>query len=165
FSPAHGRDVTRQFGIELRQVFDGLPMRIAFTGTQAILAYYSRVPVAIEATTGLTDSAIAHQPLLKRGRVGHEKNASFPYLLKTRKVQILFSASKETWDSLAAYIPVGEIDFGEARMTLMRWDRPVLETLKRRGAKFDDFEVGLDQYLSIIGTLPDSLVRQDYGRS
>ncbi|MCE9600297.1 MAG: hypothetical protein K8S54_20225 [Spirochaetia bacterium] len=67
---------------------------IAFVGAQAALAYYWFPLTAIEAETGLTDKTIARTPLEKRGKVGHEKQASIAYL-RERKVNLLLRPSTE----------------------------------------------------------------------
>ncbi|MBE7412675.1 MAG: hypothetical protein L6Q54_13620 [Leptospiraceae bacterium] len=67
-----------------REVFIKNQIRIAFGGSQAIFAYYTDSPFAIEVETGLTDSYIARLPLNKRGRIGHEKNSPLNYLLERK---------------------------------------------------------------------------------
>lgn len=68
---------------------------IAFVGAQAALAYYWFPVTAIEAETGLTDKAIARTPIEKRGKIGHEKQASIAYL-RERKVNVLLRPSTES---------------------------------------------------------------------
>ena len=69
----------------IAKYFDGLPVRIAFLGTEARVMYMARIPVAIESDTGLTDGTISHQKLKKRGRIGHEKRADLQYLIGQRR--------------------------------------------------------------------------------
>lgn len=134
YTPAE-RAKARALGLEMRRQFDGLPVRLAFSGMTAIEVYESRVPVAIEAETGLTDSFIAHQPLRVRGRVGHEKHAPPRYLIDTRRVHFFLSPTKEIRDTLAAYVPDVPARFGWLNAQVLTWDPPVMEELKRRGVE------------------------------
>ncbi|MCC6275594.1 MAG: hypothetical protein IT569_07040 [Leptospiraceae bacterium] len=77
-----------------RNIFVESKIKIAFGGAQAIFAYYTESPLAIEAETGLTDYYIAHLPLEKRGRIGHEKRAPLFYL-KARGVHIHLNPPEE----------------------------------------------------------------------
>jgi len=164
YYPPQERLESRQLGLALRRALDGLPARAAMTGGQAILAYYSRLPVVIETSSGITDSAIAHQPLLRRGRVGHEKPASLHYLIDVRRVHLLFALWSYFPDTLEPYIPFEEVRIGDHSMTALNWDPEIMGALRRSGAYVGDFEGELDRYLRLLPTLPDSTVRADYAR-
>lgn len=81
------RTLLRETALALRPVLIRANPRIAFVGAQAAFAYYWYPLFAIEAETGLTDKAIASQPVEQRGKVGHEKNAD-PAYLRSRHVHI-----------------------------------------------------------------------------
>lgn len=70
------------------QAFENL--RVAFFGAQAHFVYYLRPAYALESTTGLTDYQLARTKLNTRGRIGHEKTASFELLLE-RKIDLVLS--------------------------------------------------------------------------
>jgi len=126
---------TRRDGLTLRRYFAGLPVRIAFVGSQAELVYYARPAVAIECGTGLTDRWIAHQRLLKRGRVGHEKLAPVPYLLQ-RKVDFTIRHFAGATLGLDQYLRMVPIDFDTIPGRIVHRDPALLAELARRGARF-----------------------------
>ncbi|MCB1176969.1 MAG: hypothetical protein KDK36_05260, partial [Leptospiraceae bacterium] len=78
--------------LPLSSIFRELNVKIAFGGAQAIFAYYTDAPVAIEVSSGLTDAYIARLPVKKRGKIGHEKSVSRKYL-RRRGVNISFDSS------------------------------------------------------------------------
>ncbi|MCB1165333.1 MAG: hypothetical protein KDK33_04210 [Leptospiraceae bacterium] len=62
-------------------------VRLAFHGAAAFLIYYMDPVYALEASTGLTDARLARRRLDKRGRIGHEKEATLDYM-RERKVNV-----------------------------------------------------------------------------
>jgi hypothetical protein len=142
----------------------GLPITVAFLGTEARLMYEARIPVAIESETGLTDRAIAHQPLAERGRIGHEKRASVPYLVRTRRAHFATARLAPELLKLGRYIPQRTIQFGPVGAFILHWDPVVMGELRRRGAVFDDFPAYLDRFLASASTLPTEELRDDYER-
>jgi len=155
---------SRAFGLELRRLFAGLPMRVAFCGGQAVLAYYSRAPLGIETATGLTDSTIAHQPLGGRGRPGHEKTTPIPYLL-ARGTHVWMYTGTLLSDSLAQYIPLVPLELDTLAVMAITWDPPVMDALLARGAKVPDFLGTLDQFIRLMPALPDSAVAAAYEKT
>lgn len=154
----------RAFGLRLRQYFRGLPVRAAFCGGQAILAYYSQAPLAIESATGLTDPFIAHQRLDRRGRVGHEKGTPIPYLIARRAHFCMWTGT--LWaDSLASYLPLVRLKLDTLVVTVITWDPPVIAELERRGAVVDDFPAALDEYRPLIPVAPVEQVREVYEKA
>jgi len=151
-------------GERLRQYAAGLPLRLSFGGAQAIVAYASEAPVAIESTTGLTDRWIARRPLAARGRVGHEKPAPWLYLIGTRRAHLVPGRSRILDDTLAAYVPPLTVWIEDDPFTLLTWDPPLMDALAERGARVPGFVAGLDEFLGEIGALPDSVVRVEYAR-
>jgi len=158
------RERTAAIGHELARMFEGVPVRVAFRGAQAILAYESRAAVAIEATTGLTDSLVAHQRLTERGRVGHEKKAPYLYLIERRHVHLLIDNSPGLRDTLGAFVPAVFVHLGGLDGWVLWWDPPVMEALARRGARFADFPAYLDGYSERMPAMDDARVRADYVR-
>jgi hypothetical protein len=159
-----GRHRTAEIGKELGRMFRGLPVRIAFRGAQAILAYESRAPVAIEAMTGLTDSLVAHQTLAQRGRVGHEKAAPYLYLIEQRHVHLLIDNSPGLRDTLGTYVPAVFVHLGRLDGWILWWDPEIMAALAGRGARFADFPAYLDGYLDRMPELDDARVASDYVR-
>ena len=152
----------RRHGEILRAYFEGLPVCVAFLGGEARLVYYSRPRVAIECATGLTDRYVAHQPLLRRARVGHEKIAPLDYLIRRRRAHFVLGASDAKVLHVYGSVPIEEIRFGETAGLLLHWDPALMPRLRQRGALFGDFPAILDGYLAEMPGLPDSTVRLDY---
>jgi hypothetical protein len=155
---------SRAFGRYLRDLFDGLPVRMAFCGGQAVLAYHSQVPLAIETATGLTDAVIARQPLEARGRVGHEKKTPIPYLIERRTHFWMYSGSLLS-DSLATYIPLVPIQLDTLTVMAITWDPAVMRALRERGAQVPDFEATLDQLAATLPALGDDEARMAYEKA
>ena len=57
---------------------------------------------------------------------------------------------------LPSQVPAVGILFDDVRGTMLRWDGPLLEKLRARGARFPDFPARLDEYLAGADALPDS---------
>jgi len=121
----------------LRDCLQGTQATLLVQGGQASLAYYARYPIAIE-RHGLTDETIAHSKIAVRGRPGHEKFATWEYLVQ-RHVQLRVN-----------YLPVRNVP----RYTLFTlpgvtgeiviYDRPFMERFKQcAGANFLDFPAWL----------------------
>lgn len=147
----------------LRRYFEGLPVRVAFYGTQARMAYKVGFPVAIESHAGLTDAFVARLKLRERGRVGHEKPAPIDYLILKRKVHFTFS--EEPQERLELMIPRVIVDFDEGvQGQVLHWDPALMQELARRGARFPDFLGTLDAYLRNIDALPLEHVAGDYAQ-
>ncbi|MBV8763123.1 MAG: hypothetical protein JO257_37905 [Deltaproteobacteria bacterium] len=137
-SDAHGAVLARQ----LR----GLPVVLGFSGAAARLVYRSDVPTAIETETGLTDPEIAHQPLMARGRVGHEKHAQPAYLF-SRGVD--FVNAPFDVRGLSEELPHLEIDLGEgARLVVIAWRPEIMNAVLARGATFPDLADQLGKELA-----------------
>jgi len=128
----------REQGLTLRPFFAGLPVRVAFLGSEARLVYYARPAVAIESQTGLTDRFIAHQPLRERGRVGHEKVAPLEYLINTRGANFIFHPLADRQWPLDRVIPRVEVDFAGVRGRVLSWDPALMDSLRARGAVVRD---------------------------
>ena len=149
----------RRDGLVLRRYFQGLPVRIAFGGAQAALAYYARPPVAIEGATGLTDRWIARQPLAARGRIGHEKVAPVSYLLQ-RSVHFSLYWTEAVDDRL----PMATIAFDSVDARMIHWDPALLAELGRRGARFTDVPAEMDREIAGLDHASDERARDLYRR-
>jgi hypothetical protein len=156
-------EIRRTEGETLQRFFAGLPVSIAIVGSQAKTAYYARPAVAIEAQTGLTDRWIAHQPLAKRGRVGHEKLAPVSYLL-SRKVDFVIHHFPTVTLDLIHTVPVIPIEFGRVTGYMVHWDAPLLAALAKRGARFTDFPKALDARQAAFERLPADSLAMEYAR-
>jgi hypothetical protein len=148
----------------LAEFFKGLPVRIAFLGTEARIMYEANIPVAIESDTGLTDRTVARQPLVKRGRIGHEKRASATYLVEERKAHFMLAPRGPEDIGLGDYIPLTTIELGTVKAWIVYWDPAMMAELRRRGATFVDFGDSLDRYVAVMNTLTDEQVQNDYAK-
>jgi hypothetical protein len=156
-------ELRRAEGVALRRYFEGLPVRVAIIGSQASLAYLARPAVAIEAQTGLTDRWIAHQPLARRGRVGHEKIAPVSYLL-SRKVDFVIHHFATLSLQLSHSVPLVPVDFDRIPCYMVHWNPPLLAELARRGARFVDFPAALDARKADFARLPPDSLELEYAR-
>lgn len=122
-----GREVLKKAAMDIRaDLLDG-GLRVGFVGAQAAFLYYWYPLFGIESETGLTDRAIAAQILSVRGKVGHEKQASFDYL-KSRDVHLLMRPPLPGWPERTVRlrgIP--------GRMTVVHFDEHVFQHLEKSG--------------------------------
>jgi hypothetical protein len=156
------RAADRRQAEALRRYFAGLPVRVAIGGTQDVVAYYADPPVAIEAQAGLTDSFVAHLPIKKRGRPGHEKAAPYSYLIDRRHAHLVLTSGQDLTDTLSAYIPIVPLALGGLRAMVLTWDPKVIPELVKRGAQGPDFPARLDDYIRAMPGYSDSTIRADY---
>ncbi|MDH5671785.1 MAG: hypothetical protein OEZ06_06520 [Myxococcales bacterium] len=145
---------------ELRRYFEGLDVVIAFTGGDAKLMYEARIPVAIEAETGLTDPTIARQVLEARGRPGHEKHADLDYLIDRRGANFVLRKRAVEILGLREAIPLMQIQLGQERVYPLRWDPALMAELRRRGAKVPNFGRELARVRASAGALDPSRRRE-----
>jgi arabinofuranosyltransferase len=164
YYPKAKTDEQRRSAIVLRRYFENLPVCVAFFGSEARLVYYAKPAVAVESEAGLTDRWLAHQPLARRGRVGHEKHASIEYLTGRRRAHLVFHPLAPEFLDLPRHIPIVPIDFDGTRGLLLHWDPVIMAEWKRRGAKFDDFPVKLDGLIALASARSAAEVRLAYDR-
>lgn len=162
--PAEAVARARTEGEILRRYFDGLEIRMAYVGSQAALVYYARPAVAIESETGLTDRTIARQPLVVRGRVGHEKVASTRYLIDERRVHLVVHRFPGQILGLDDVIPLVPVAFDSVPGRIVRWDPAVMEEWARRGVVFPEFGQWLEEYAREVERLPDAYAAEAYAR-
>ncbi len=154
-------EAARFAGHYLRGLFEGLDVRVGIAGSHANLAWRSRVPVAVECASGLTDAHIAHLPVPDRGQPGHERNYTlYPGYLQRRGVHFMFELSFHTGSSADPY---RDIFFPAIPARIVVYDRTLLAELKRRdpNVRFADFEAVLDQYLAEMPGKDKAVVARD----
>ncbi len=147
----------------LARFMKGVPARVLVFGAEVRLAYRMDATVVVEGH-GLTDAAIARQPLARRGRPGHERLPSPGYAVLDRKLHVTFHRNYFERSGFPSFIPVVPIRFGPVGGFLLHWDPVVLAEWKRRGAVFPEFPAWLDGYLDRMDGIPDDVLRQDYER-
>lgn len=150
-------------GAILRWYLADLPVRMLAFGSEMRLAYRAEIPLVVEAH-GLMDPVIARMTLKERGRVGHEKFGSFEYLIRQRKLQVMFHEPSFFWHGFPRAIPLVPVEFGRVRGLLLRWDPEFVSPLAQRGARIEDFPSFLDAYISTMAGRPDRVVADDYER-
>ncbi|MCA8949281.1 MAG: hypothetical protein KDE27_07250 [Planctomycetes bacterium] len=161
--PETRAEVMRLMGEVLHGLFDGLPVRIGIMGSQANIAFRSKVPVAIECATGLTDVRIAHQEIPRRGQPGHEKGYRrlMSYLIDERELHFSLDPTFAVGDLTDEWRSVSFLG-GPARIAT--YDRALMRELRRRSEHvvFVDFEAVLDRYLAELAGKDREGVRADY---
>lgn len=151
----------REFGEALRPYFDGLDVTVLLRG-QACLAYYAGFRTCIEAS-GLTDVFIAHLPLEKRGRIGHEKIPPYHYLLE-RGVNFVFE--RKPYRNRSYRIVALKVEEEPTGGEIITYDAALMHELARRlrgRIRFQPFEEILDAYIeNELDTRALDAVRRDY---
>ena len=124
-----------------------------------MLAYYAELPWALECNTGLTDTVIAHRPIAKRGRPGHEKRVQYEYMIE-QKVNFIIGgtiARNPSPDELEV------ISFDGATAHIVTYQNRVMDPLRQypevRFVVMPDF---LDWYIPQINRIPVGRLREDY---
>jgi hypothetical protein len=163
-------DVYSDIGKYYQQFFEGLPVKVAITGAQNMIAYYADFPTCIN-EYGLTDKYIAHLPITKRGRIGHEKMAPEDYFVK-RGVQFqLFAVTQKLPETGSYDMAVFEIpEYGLWQLVkVITYDKDVVDELLKRfraagnRSMLPKYEFIMPNYLEkIMPTLPPSQVAEDY---
>lgn len=155
-------DEQRRMGEALAPYFEGLDVTVLLRG-QACLGYYAGFKTCIE-NNGLTDAHIARQPLERRGRVGHEKIASYDYLIQ-RGTDFVFRRTpyRDKSYRMAVFTLPGDLqDWAE----ILTYHPAILGELKRRlGENFHFIPFGpyLDAYIRTeLPTRPIAAVQEDY---
>lgn len=145
--------------LSVTKIFQEEEIVFAFGGSQAMIVYYLNPKIAIESTTGLTDKWIAHQTLMERGKVGHEKKAPQSYLWK-RNVHINLFPDSET---LITNYNAFSIKSLPGVFRILNYDSASFENLEKSGKfNFINFEKFLDHYISTMNGKSKKKVRMDY---
>jgi arabinofuranosyltransferase len=149
-------------GDQLQTFFAGYHVSVLLRG-QASLCYYAKFSEGIECN-GLTDSYIAHLPLAKRTRPGHEKSPSLEYLEQRRAHFVFMRSAYDTAAYRQCYFQLGG---GYARAEMLTYDRALMNHLRTtfgNAVRFTDFEAYLDDYLAALNTKSKGEVQRDYGK-
>ncbi len=160
YSPAHVAQLERE-AEPLSKFIHGLDVRFLMMGSEAIVAYRTRVPLAVD-LHGLVDRFTARQPRISGGRVGHNKFMPLSYAVSTRKIHFIIHDTWHDGDDGSEYIPRWPIRLGDLAGLVLHWDTGIMADLKARGAEFEDFPTFLDGYLA--GNAAGNLIeaREDF---
>jgi arabinofuranosyltransferase len=143
----------------LKKYLKNTEAQVVIYGSQAMLAYYGELPTVIEGDNGLTDEYIAHLPIGKRIRPGHEKRAPIEYLLR-RGVNFSFVFGLSNPPPSADF---NEIYFEDLRGDIIVYNRNLMRTLATYDEiTFFDFERFLDEYIQKMPSFPRSRILEDY---
>jgi hypothetical protein len=157
FYPAESIEQAKVDGHNLQKYLDGLDVTLGFYGSKAMTVYYSDLPDAVELQTGLTDEYIAHRPIKRRGRPGHEKMAPHDYILKRGINFILKKTDVLPADRTRILLLDSTI------VHVVFYDNSVMESLKRYPkVQFVDFPSKLDSYIENIKLVPRDRLINDY---
>jgi hypothetical protein len=161
FKPDWNTEPRRQARI-LEKYFRGLNVRIGYFGGEARMLFYMPDLEAIECETGLTDYFIAHLPLTKRGRIGHEKKPPIDYVVNQRQAHFVFAQHAAEALQLDQKIPRVTIQFNGIEGRVLFWDSTLMQELKNRGAMVPNFLELLDQYIENMPQKSEERVRREY---
>jgi hypothetical protein len=155
--PAEWVQEAQRWGDVVARAAEGTDLRLAFHGTQAMLAYYTHAPYALEAHVGLTDRELARRTPKEGMRLGHGVKADLPYL-RSRDIDLRLDFRLEQ-----PVTHLTAIDFGKGVTgRILTYRREVLDVLASRGVKFVDFPSFLDDYLAEMDDMPEEKVRSEY---
>jgi hypothetical protein len=143
---------------------DGLVVKTVIVGGMARMAYLADIPVVIEGVAGLTDARIAKVELLRRGRVGHEKQVWAEYILFERPLDVLFTDSMYEGMAMQRFIPEVRFWCYGIRGHLLRWDPQLVEGLRENGAHVPDYPARLDRVLEKLDEVPLEAAAGEYTR-
>jgi hypothetical protein len=99
------------------------PDTVIATDAVGAFGYSSRLPIID--TVGLVDETVAHQPLTKRSRPGHEKSASYEYLASRNVSIVRDGMSRYSFNRPPVFRYAGN------RYSLLTDDKDVIEGLRR----------------------------------
>jgi hypothetical protein len=143
----------------LKKYFKDLPVRVAFYAGQLRLIYYLDPEFAVESSSGLTDTAIAHQVITTRERPGHEKHPTLDYLIK-RRVHFYIGPTDP--------VPSGQfvlnaISFDSLRARIITYNNRIMSILERDSSvSFIHLSRYLDDYIANIHSYSLQKVAYDY---
>lgn len=116
----------------------GVRPRVAF-GSAGMLAYYTDL-FTID-TFGLTDRVVAHTPIVRRARPGHEKSAAAAYLVQSGVDMTENTTYPAPYDKLT------QLHVGRETFHIPVFHNDILDPLRRkRGVAFLDIKAYLDRY-------------------
>ncbi|HET9136089.1 MAG TPA: hypothetical protein VFO76_05575 [Candidatus Kapabacteria bacterium] len=143
-------DVYSEVGKFLEPYFHDLPVTVAIGGAQNSIAYYGNFHNVVN-VYGLTDKEIAHAPIAKRGRIGHEKKATLDYLTGRDVNYYFFDITDKLpnpmpWDLAVFSLPQYGL-YLTARV--VTYNKEITQELTKRFAN-SSVPVGLQRYEQII---------------
>ena len=137
----------------------GLEVRLA-TSAIGMIGYYTRLPVIDLA--GLTDAAVAHQKIEKRGRPGHERRAKKSYIAKRNPHLIRRNYHDDAREALT------RVDMGDGVAQrpwyIYHYDKAVMDRIAALtpSVRFIRFDEYLGRYIEhYAATRPDDQLRED----
>jgi hypothetical protein len=139
----------------LAAAVDELDVRVGFLGGMARVVDAARLPYATDVETGLTNAKLARVPLEERGRPGHEKRAHPLDMLELRLDVVIGNGAARTL-GIQRSLPVIPIRVGEVDGVLIRWNPAVVDALRERGARIQDFPGELDEVIAKLPQLTDA---------
>ena len=158
YPPEHLQQ-SQAHGALFHKYFGDLPVRVAFWGGQSQLTYYSDPAYALEGIAGLTDSGIAHQPLITRGRPGHEKQASQEYLV-AKKINFFIGPVHNLPPN---ELVLNAIVFDSLVAKIIVYDNAIMPKLAQYpGVRFVQMPKYLDAYIAALPTRTREDVARDY---
>lgn len=149
----------KQILFPLRESFQNGNVHIAFSGSQAMYAYYMNPPYALEISTGLTDTEIARMGSQSRGRIGHERLIPVDYLYDRGIDILLFDRD----------LP-GQTDYNLLRIKgiptpfrILKYKKNTMKYLKKNPRlEFIDFEEYLDKYIENMDSYSTTKIKKDF---
>lgn len=148
-------------GRMMRTFFEGEDVTVVLRG-QNNFAYYGKFRTCIE-NAGLTDKYIAHLPVTKRGRPGHEREAPWEYLIQRRTNFLFFRTPQQDSSSFRKIRFTYPVDSLSGYMCT--YDPALLRRLDERfpgRIVYVKFENYLDDYVRSMGSRSRQQVELDY---
>ncbi len=151
-----------KLGKALHRTFQGIDAKMLVRGGQACLGYFANFKYAQE-YHGLTDTLIAHSKVPQRGRIGHEKHATYEYL-QNKGIHFIFNRSAISKDQYK-YAQMDVLPY-QVRVEIITYDNKIISQLKERlgaGFKFTDFQMYVDNYIQTkLTTASKAELQKDY---
>ncbi|MBA3706717.1 MAG: hypothetical protein H0W84_12695, partial [Bacteroidetes bacterium] len=135
-----------KLGKALNHAFQGIDAKMVVRGGQACLGYFANFKYAQE-YHGLTDTLIAHSKIETRGRIGHEKHATYEYL-QSKGIHFLFNRSTFSKDEFK-YAELNIPPF-RVRTEIITYDNKIISQMQEKfggNFKFTNFQAYLDDYI------------------
>jgi len=144
-------DDAKTEGAKLKKYLGGLDVSSAFYGKKAMLVFYSEIYNSQEAAASLTDEFIAHRPIQKRGRPGHEKRMPYNYLIEKKINFVLGGTFRSSEDTNQPEV----ISFDGVIAHIVIYENQIMEYLKSYPeVKFLHFPEFLDRYIMTADSIP-----------
>jgi len=159
YYPAFRLQKEKADGEFIRPYLEECGANVAFMGMRCMLVYYAQPKLAIEAQAGLTDEYVAHLPLRRRGRPGHEKKAPIEYL-RERRTHFWF---KSFYSFTGPQEKLRRLKIGDFETYVLIYENEVMDKLRVKSeVSFTHFPTYLDQYFRAIKDVPLERLKRDY---